>query len=46
MTRWEVRRDGAVICYGSEKTMPTKEQRQRLRKDGHKIYVDGKLYKE
>jgi hypothetical protein len=43
---WEVRRNGVVVCHGSDKTMPDKEQRQKLRKDGHKIYVGGKPYRE
>lgn len=43
---WEVRRDGALVCHGPKETMPGKEERQMLRKAGHKIYVEGKLYKE
>lgn len=46
MKEWEVRRDGKTICYGSEKTMPSREERKSLRNAGYKIYVDKKLFKE
>lgn len=46
MKELEVRRDGATVCHGSEKTMPSREMCKMLRKDGYKIYVDGKLYRE
>ena len=43
---WEARRDGVVICHGPKKTMPSAEERKRLRAGGLKIYVEGKLYRE
>lgn len=46
MTKWEVKREGVTVCHGSERTMPNLQERKLLRKDGHKIYVDGKLYRE
>jgi hypothetical protein len=46
MIRWEVRRNGITICHGSEKSMPNALQQKLLRRDGYKIYIDGKLHKE
>jgi hypothetical protein len=43
---WEARRDGVVISHGPKKTMPSVEERKRLRAGGLKIYVEGKLYRE
>lgn len=43
---WEVKRDGIRVAYGSINTLPSKSQRQALRRDGHKIYVEGKIYRE
>lgn len=43
---WEVRRDGATLAHGSKDSMPNEAQRRALRSDGHKIYVEGKLYRE
>lgn len=50
--KWEVRGrniygDSAVLCWGTdEKAFPDAKTQKILRVDGHKIYVDGKLYKE
>lgn len=49
---WEVRGknpegEPAVLNWGSsEGSFPDARARKVLRADGHKIYVDGKLYKE
>lgn len=42
---WEVRRNGVVVAHGPMETFPDAEMRKGLRNSGHKIYVDGKLYK-
>lgn len=46
MKTWEVRRDGVVVCWGSAESFPSAKERKTLRAHGHKIFVDGKLYKE
>ena len=47
MSLWEVRRDGAVVSWGaSAESFPNSKERKILRAHGHKIYVDGKPYKE
>lgn len=46
MGTWEVRRDNVVVCWGPAETFPDARARKILRADGHKIYVDGKLFKE
>ena len=46
MSIWEVRRDGVVVSWGPAETFPTAKERKALRAAGHKIYVDGNLYKE
>ena len=43
---WAVKRDGEVISYGPKETMPNAQERKVLREGGHKIYVEGKLYRE
>lgn len=42
----EVKRDGVRLAYGSEATFPEQEERKLLRAGGHKIYKDGKIFKE
>ena len=39
---WEVVRDGVVVAYGPEMTMPDKPMRQQLRADGYEVLLDGK----
>lgn len=39
---WEVVRDGVVVAYGPEVTMPDKSMRQQLRAAGYDILLDGK----
>lgn len=46
MQLWEVRRDGVVVSWGPAASFPSAKERKLLRASGHKIYVDGKLYKE
>lgn len=47
MNKWEVKRDGVTVNWGTEeKGFPDARTRKILRADGHKIYVDGQLYKE
>lgn len=43
---WEVRRDGVPLCSGPKETLPDSAQRKALRESGHKIYVEGKLFRE
>lgn len=43
---WAVKRGGEVICHGPKQTMPNAQERKLLREGGHKIYVEGKLYRE
>lgn len=43
---WEVRREGAVVSHGPKETMPNAQERKTLREGGHKVYVEGKLYRE
>lgn len=43
---WEVKKDGNRVAYGPKETLPPKSQRQAMRRDGYRIYVDGKIYKE
>lgn len=43
--QWEVRRDGVVVAHGPEGSFPDPDTRKHLRNSGHKIYVDGKLYR-
>jgi len=50
--KWEVRGtningEKAVLSFGeSEASFPSARMRKVLRGDGHKVYVDGKIYKE
>lgn len=45
--RFEVKRNGiTVFCTESENCIPCKEEREALRKSGHKLYKDGRVYKE
>lgn len=43
---WQVKRDGVVIAHGPKDTFPSAEERKAIRSGGHKIYVDGRIYKE
>lgn len=43
---WEVRRDGVPLCGGPKATFPDAEQRKKIREAGHKIYVEGKIFRE
>lgn len=43
--RWEVKREGRVVMWGSEGSFPDREQCDQMMKAGYKIYVDGKVYK-
>lgn len=43
---WEVRRDGVPLAYGSKVSLPTAPERKALRDGGHKVYVEGKIFKE
>lgn len=43
---WEIRRDGEIVCHGSEATKPSAEECKRFRNDGYKVYVDGKEIKK
>lgn len=40
--KWQYKRDGEIICFGSEKTLPSPEERQRRREDGCEVYIDGR----
>ena len=45
--RFEVKRNGiTVFCTESEICIPCKEEREALRKSGHKLYKDDRVYKE
>lgn len=39
---WKVTRNGVVMAWGPEATLPSKEQRFCLRESGHEIWLDGK----
>ena len=44
---FEVKRDGKRVMYTEfESCIPPKEIRDALRKSGHKIYLDKKIFKE
>jgi hypothetical protein len=43
---WEVRRDGVPLAYGPKASFPTESERKALRDGGHKVYVEGKIFKE
>lgn len=43
---WEVKRDLVRVAYGCQATFPGQEERKLLRTGGHKIYKDGKIFKE
>ena len=43
---WEAKRDGERIAHGPKETMPSADERKRLRSGGLKIYVEGKLFRE
>lgn len=43
---WEVKRNGMRVAYGCEATFPGQEERKLLRAGWHKIYKDGKIFKE
>lgn len=44
--KWQYKRDGEIICFGSEMTMPSPEERQNRREDGYEVYIDGKVEDE
>lgn len=43
---WEVKCDGVRLAFESEATFPGQEELPLLRAGGHKIYKDGKIFKE
>lgn len=44
---FEVKRNGKTLFYTEhESCIPDKEERDAMRKSGHKLYLDGKIYKE
>lgn len=43
---WESRRDGVTVAFGPKSTFPAADERKSLRAGGHKIYVEGKLFRE
>lgn len=45
-TYWEVRRNNVPLAGGPKSTMPNEKERKSLRDGGHKIYVEGKLFRE
>ena len=45
--KFEVKRNGVVVFSTEYKScIPDKDERDALRKSGHKLYLDGKLYTE
>jgi len=45
--KFEVKRNNITVFQtDSEKCIPDKETRAAMRKTGHKIYKDGKIFKE
>lgn len=45
--RFEVKRNGITVFWTEvENCIPCKEEREMLRKSGHKLYKDGRIYKE
>lgn len=47
MSKWQVKKDGETKCHGEAmKGFPDKRSREMLRAAGHKIFLDGKVYKE
>lgn len=43
---WGVRREGVTMAWGSKDSFPNEEERKNLRAGGHKIYLEGKLFRE
>lgn len=45
--KFEVKRDGITKMQTAEpQCIPSREERDELRKAGYKLYLDGKLFKE
>ena len=43
--KWEIKRDGIVVCWGERSAPPSAQECKRFRGDGYKIYIDGKEIK-
>lgn len=44
--KFEVKRNNKVVMYTEhEECIPPKEIRDKLKKVGHKLYLDGKIFK-
>ena len=43
---WQVKKDGAVKARGSGDIPYSAETLKQMRASGHKIYVDGKVWKK
>ena len=44
--KWEVKLSGRTMGTGTAETFPDAETRKSMEKNGYKIYVDGKVYRE
>lgn len=45
--RFEVKRNGMIVFVTDhEGCIPNREQRDQLRKSGHKLYKDGRIFTE
>lgn len=40
--KWQYRRNGEIISFGSELTLPSPEERRQRREDGYEFFIDGK----
>lgn len=43
---WAVKRGADTLCHGPRETFPEAEMRKRLKRDGYRLTVDGKPWKE
>lgn len=43
---WQVKRGTDVLCHGSRETFPDPAMRKTLKRDGYRLDVEGKLWKE
>jgi len=43
---WAVKRGSDTICHGPRETFPGSAERKMLRRDGYRLNVEGKPWKE
>lgn len=43
---WQIKRKTDVLCHGSRETFPGLAMRKTLKRDGYRLQVEGRIWKE